>query len=100
VGAILCHCGGCKSPDQTAALLDTLQQGHATGNLTLTSDGRLAVGMEQAFSLGANKSAVAFDGHIDFGASATDVMVWPDQEAKQAKQKAKAEEAEKPPGGE
>lgn len=61
---------GCKSPDQTAAVLTTLERGRARGQLTVTTDGRLGLGQATTFWAGASGSTVAFSGDIDFSEGA------------------------------
>lgn len=61
---------GCKSPDQTASVLATLERGKARGHATLTTDGRLGVGQATTFWAGASGSTLAFDGQIDFSEGA------------------------------
>ena len=77
VCAGMCHLSGCKSPDQTAAVMAALQQGHAAGELTLTTGGKMAAGLDHAFYLGAKDAALTFSGRIDFTPQVTDVLPWP-----------------------
>lgn len=64
VGA--CLMSGCRSTDQTAAVMQTLQQGKAEGHLVLTTPGAVSVGERTEFFIGAMGTSLSFDGEIDF----------------------------------
>lgn len=58
--------GGCKSPDQTASVLATLERGRAEGHLTVTTSGAVGVGQKTTLWAGAEGTTVAFDGSVNF----------------------------------
>lgn len=65
----LCGCllnAGCADQQKFAQSMTFLQEGKARGHLVLTSDARLAGTVETTFSGGANKSALSFDGDVNF----------------------------------
>lgn len=64
IGAVAA--GGCKSPDQTASVLATLERGRAEGHLTVTTSGAVGVGQKTTLWAGADGTTVAFDGSVDF----------------------------------
>jgi hypothetical protein len=68
---LLCLAGGCllgcKTQQQTSDTLRILKDGKARGHLTLATDGRVGVGMDNNFYIGAKDTSIAFDGDIDFG---------------------------------
>ena len=83
--------GGCKSQDTTAAVLSTLQQGQAVGELVLTTGGALSAGQQVEFFLGARDTSLTFTGRINFAEADFDLA------AVRGTPAAKAED-EEPPG--
>lgn len=57
---------GCKTPDQTASVLATLERGRAEGHLTVTTSGAVGVGQKTTLWAGADGTTVAFDGSVNF----------------------------------
>lgn len=59
-------CLGCKNQQSYEQTMTFLQQGKARGHLTVTSDGRFGGTIENAFTFGASKSVMSFDGDVNF----------------------------------
>ena len=57
---------GCANENQMETTLKALERGKATGQLILTSDGRVSVDQQISFGIGASRSSLSFSGKIDF----------------------------------
>ena len=57
---------GCANENQMETTLKALERGKATGQLILTSDGRVSVDQQISFGFGASRSSLSFSGNIDF----------------------------------
>ena len=57
---------GCKTPDQTASVLEALERGQAEGHLVIVTDGQLKAELIQGVRFGAAGTVMSFDGSVNW----------------------------------
>lgn len=59
-------CFGCADPNKIETTLQALERGKATGQLILSTDGRISASQQVSLGIGAAGSSLVFSGKIDF----------------------------------